>query len=81
LVTRGLFAAAISAERCEFSVVPIPDEDKGARSDGAGKLPLWLEQISDFVPVDAPNSAEDHLDLALGRLVPDQVRAFVPDGF
>src|SRR5262249_55964605 len=47
------------AQRCEFSIVPIPDENKGARIDGAGKLPFWLEEISDFLPVEAPNSAQD----------------------
>ena len=45
------------AQRCEFSIVPIPDEDKGARIDGACKLPFRLEEISDFLPVEAPNSA------------------------
>jgi hypothetical protein len=55
LVTSGLFAAALSAAK--FSIVPIPDEDEGARIDGAGKLLFWLEEISDFLPVEAPNSA------------------------
>ena len=45
------------AQRCEFSIVPISDEDKGARIDGAGKLSFWLEEISDFLPVEMPNSA------------------------
>ena len=35
------------AQRCEFSIVPIPDEDVGVRIDGAGKLPFWLEENSD----------------------------------
>jgi len=45
------------AQRCEFSIVPMPDEDESARIDGAGKLLFWLEEISDFLPVEAPNSA------------------------
>ena len=45
------------AQRCEFSIVPISDEDKGARIDGAGKLSFWLEEISDFLPFEMPNSA------------------------
>ena len=45
------------AQRCDFSIVPIPDEDNGAKIDGAGKLPFWLEEISEFLPVEAPNSA------------------------
>src|SRR6516164_7438255 len=59
------------AQRCEFSIVRIPDEDEGAGIDGAGKLPFWLEEISDFLPVEAWNSAQDHFSLALGRLIPD----------
>ena len=39
------------AQRCEFSIVPIPDEDEGVRIDGAGKLPFWLEGNSDPLPV------------------------------
>ena len=46
------------AQRCEFSIVPIADEDEGVRIDGAGKLPFWLEENSDPLPVEAWNSVQ-----------------------
>ena len=68
------------AQRCKFSIVPIPDEDEGVRIDGPGKLPFWLEENSNPLPVEAWNSAQDHFSLALGRLIPDQLKASLPNG-
>ena len=58
----------------------IRDADEAVRIDGASKLRLGLEKISDPLPVEVRNSPQDHLGLLSGGLVPDQLKAAFPDG-
>src|SRR5215469_15635833 len=67
------------AERREFSIVRIFDEAKVVGIDTAGKLSLRPKEISELIPVEERNSAQNKLGLAAGRFVPDQLKASLPD--
>jgi hypothetical protein len=67
------------AERREFSIVRIFNEDKVVGIDTAGKLSLWPKEISELIPTEGRNSAQNKLGLAPGRYVPDQLKASLPD--
>ena len=67
------------AERCEFSIVRIFDEDKVVRIHTAGKLSLRPKEISELIPAEERNSAQNKLGLAAGRFVPNQLKASLPD--
>ncbi len=67
------------AERREFSIVRIFNEDKVVGIDTAGKLSLWPKEISELIPTEGRNSAQNKLGLAPGRFVPDQLKASLPD--
>ena len=67
------------AERREFSIVQIFDEGKVVGIDAVGKLSLWAKEISEPVPTEGRNSAQNKLGLAPGRFVPDQLKASFPD--
>jgi hypothetical protein len=49
------------------------------RIDRVSEFHLRLEKISDTLPVEGRNSPQDHLGLPSGRLVPDQLKAALPD--
>ena len=61
------------AERHEFSIVRIFNEEKVVGINTAGKLSLWPKEISEFIPTERRNSAQNKLGLASGRFVPDQL--------
>ena len=67
------------AERREFSIVRIFNEDKVVGIDTAGKLSLWPKEISEHIPTEGRNSAQNKLGLAPGRFVPDQLKTSLPD--
>jgi len=67
------------AERREFSIVRIFNEDKVVGIDTAGKLSLWPKEISELIPTEGRNSAQNKLGLAPGRFVPDQLKTSLPD--
>ena len=67
------------AERRKFSIVRIFNEDKVVGIDTAGKLALWPKEISELIPTEGRNSAQDKLGLAPGRFVPDQLKTSLPD--
>jgi hypothetical protein len=67
------------AECREFSIVRIFDEGKAVGIDPAGKLSLWAKEISELIPPEGWNSAQNKLGLAPGRSVPDQLKASFPD--
>jgi hypothetical protein len=67
------------AERREFSIVRIFDEGKVAGIDTAGKLSPWAKEISELIPTEGRNSAQNKLGLAPGRFVPDQLKTSFPD--
>jgi len=67
------------AERREFSIVGIFNEDKVVGIDTAGKLALWPKEISELIPTEGRNSAQNKLGFAPGRFVPDQLKASLPD--
>src|SRR6266404_3524264 len=67
------------AERREFSIVRIFNEDKVVGIDTAGKLSLWPKEISEHIPTNGRNSAQNKLGLAPGRFVPDQLKTSLPD--
>ena len=48
-----------NTQRCEFPIFWIRDEDEALRVDGAKKLRLRMEQISNSLPVEARNLAQD----------------------
>ena len=58
------------AERREFSIIRIFDEGKVVGIDTAGKFSLWAKEISDLIPTEGWNSAQNKLGLAPGRTVP-----------
>ena len=66
-------------ERREFSIVRIFDEDKVVEIDAAGKLTLWPKEITELIPTEERNSAQNKLGFAPRRFVPDQLKAPVPD--
>ena len=78
MVTSGTLAAAPSAAT-EFTIVRIFNEDKVVGIDTAGKLSLWPKEISELIPTEGRNSAQNKLGLAPGRFVPDQLQASLPD--
>src|SRR5205807_5038909 len=45
----------------------------------AGKLSLWPKEISEHIPTEGRNSAQNKLGLAPGRFVPDQLKTSLPD--
>ncbi len=67
------------AERREFSVVRIFDEDKVVGIDTVGKLSFWAKEISELIPMEGRNSAQNKLGLAPGRFVPNQLKTSFPD--
>ena len=67
------------AERREFSIGRIFNEDKVVGIDTAGKLALWPKEISELIPTEGRNSAQNKLGFAPGRFVPDQLKASLPD--
>ena len=67
------------AERREFSIVRIFDEGKVVGIDTAGKLSLWAKEISELIPTERWNSAQNKLGLAPGRFVPNQLKTSFPD--
>jgi hypothetical protein len=67
------------AECREFSIVRIFDEGKAVGIDTAGKLSRWAKEISELIPTQGRNSAQNKLGLAPGRSVPDQLKASFPD--
>jgi hypothetical protein len=67
------------AERREFSIVRIFDEGKIVGIDTAGKLSLWAKEISELIPTEGRNSAQNKLGLAPGRFVPNQLKTSFPD--
>jgi hypothetical protein len=67
------------AERREFSIVRIFNEDKVVGIDTAGKLSLWPKEISEPILTEGRNSAQNKLGLAPGRFVSDQLKASLPD--
>jgi hypothetical protein len=67
------------AERREFSVVRIFDEDKVLGIDTADKLSFRPKEINELIPTEGRNSAQNKLGLAPGRFVPDQLKPFFPD--
>ena len=62
-------------ERREFSIVRIFDEDKVVEIDTPGKLSLWPKEITELIPTEERNSAQNKLGLAPDRFVPDQLKA------
>src|SRR5215467_11574168 len=66
-------------ERREFSIVRIFDEDKVVEIDAAGKLTLWPKEVTELIPTEERNSAQNKLGFAPRRFVPDQLKAPVPD--
>ena len=66
-------------ERREFPILRIFDEDKVVEIDAAGKLSLWPKEISELIPTEGRNSAQNKLGFAPRRFVPDQLKAPVPD--
>src|SRR5215467_12823701 len=79
VVTGNEWNFCCCTERREFSIVPIFDEDKVVEIDTAGKLSLWPKEITELIPTEERNSAQNKLGLAPGRFVPDQLKAPVPD--
>jgi hypothetical protein len=69
-----------NTQRCEFPILGIRDEDEALRIDGTKKLHLGPEKINYPLPVEGRNLAEDHLGLSAGRLVPNHLKATLPDG-
>jgi hypothetical protein len=67
------------AERRKFPIVRIFDEGKVVRVDTAGKLSLWAKEISELIPTEGRNSAQNRLGLAPGRFVPNQLKTSFPD--
>lgn len=67
------------AERGEFSIVRIFDEGKVVGIDTAGELSFWSKEISELIPTEGRNSAQNKLGLAPSRFVPDQLKASFPD--
>jgi hypothetical protein len=67
------------AERREFSIVRIFDEGKVVGIDTAAKLSLWTKEISELIPTEGWNSAQNKLGLAPGRFVPNQLKTPFPD--
>ena len=67
------------AERREFSIVRIFDEGKVVGIDTAAKLSLWAKEISELIPTEGRNSAQNKLGLAPGRFVPNQLKTSFPD--
>jgi hypothetical protein len=67
------------AERREFTIIGIFNEDKVVGIGTAGKLSLWPKKISELLPTEARNSAQNKLGLAPGRFIPDQSKASLPD--
>jgi hypothetical protein len=67
------------AERREFAIVRIFNEGKVVVIDTARKLSLWAKEISELIPTEGRNSAQNKLGLAPGRFVPDQLKASLPD--
>ena len=63
----------------EFSIVRIFDKRKVVGIDSAGKLSLWAKEISELIPMEGRNSAQNKLDLAPGRFVPNQLETCFPD--
>src|SRR5215469_11958669 len=66
-------------ERREFPILGIFDEDKVVEIDAAGKLSLWPKEITELIPTEERNSAQNKLGFAPRRFVPDQLKAPVPD--
>ncbi len=66
-------------ERREFSIVRIFDEGKVVGIDTMSKLSLWAKEISELIPIDGWNSAQNKLGLAPGRFVPNQLKTSLPD--
>jgi hypothetical protein len=67
------------AERRKFPIVRIFDEGKAVGIDMAGKLSLWAKEISELIPTEGRNSAQNKLGLAPGRFVPNQLKTPFPD--
>jgi hypothetical protein len=67
------------AERREFSIVRIFDEGKVVGIDTAGKLSLWAKEISELIPMEGWNSAQNKLGLTPGRFVPNQLKTSFAD--
>jgi hypothetical protein len=63
------------AERRKFLIVRIFDEGK----DRAGKLSLWTKEISELIPMEGRNSAQNKLGLAPGRFAPNHLKTPFPD--
>jgi hypothetical protein len=70
----------VSTETSEVaSFDGIRDEDEPLRIDGVKKLHLGPEKISNPLPGEGQNLAHDQLGLPAGRLIPDQLKATLPD--
>ena len=67
------------AERRKFPIVRIFDEGKAVGIGTAGKLSLWAKEISELIPMEGRNSAQNKLGLAPGRFVPNQLKTSFPD--
>ena len=67
------------AERRKFPIVRIINEDKVVGIGTAGKLSLWQKEISELIPTEGRNSAQNKLCLAPGRFAPDQLKTSLPD--
>jgi hypothetical protein len=60
------------AQRCEFSIVPIPDEDEGVRIDGAGKFPFSTTMLPFIPPIHPIPAPEGRHEGGLLRLLATQ---------
>jgi len=61
VVVRDYVRLRRNAQRCEFPILWIRDEDEALRIDGAKKLRFGLEKISDAFPVQVRDLAQDSL--------------------
>jgi hypothetical protein len=55
------------AERREFTIVRIFNEDKVVGIDTADKLSLWPKEISELIPTEGRNSAQNKLSGEIAR--------------
>ena len=76
-MTRGVCAATLSA--ANFPILGIRDEDEPLRIGRVKKLHLGPGKVSNPLPVERGNLAHNQLGLPAGRLIPDQLKATLPD--
>jgi hypothetical protein len=67
------------AQRCEFSIVPIPDEDEGVRIDGPVTSPSGWKRIATLSQSNR-EIRRKIISVSRCRLIPDQLKASLPDG-